>query len=374
LTSVEHSDLAPLREKVAMVDGCFDPLHDGHLRYFEEAAKLGLPVLCNMQADAYIEAAKRRPSLLGETQRAAVIGAIKWIDHVHICRTSTADVLDQLRPQLYVKGADWRERGLPEREREICARNNTKIVYLDTVLNSSTDLVERLIDRTNQLRSSSYVDTFEELVLGQQAFRPAAYDSHYFGGTWRDGQQTYSIESRRAIEGKNPQNIRDVFQPHRVLDVGCGPGALMLFLHELGVDVHGVDFSEAAKASAPPAIRDRIHTGSVTEVHDFGLEFDLVISRETLEHLTVRQVREAVTALARMTSKFLYVTTRFHPAPKSLLSVTDQPEVDPTHITLLDKDFLRALFVMEGLRTRKDLEQRLDWKNYGRVLVFEKVS
>jgi 2-polyprenyl-3-methyl-5-hydroxy-6-metoxy-1,4-benzoquinol methylase len=327
-----------------------------------------------MQADAYIESAKKRPVLLTENQRAAVIGAIRWIDHVHICRISTAEVLDLLRPAMYVKGADWQARGLPEREREICARNNTKIVYLDTVLNSSTDVVERLVDRTNRMRSSSYVDQFEELVLGQRAFESKAYDDHYFGGNWRDGQQTYSIESRREIEGKNPQNIRDTFLPKRVLDVGCGPGALMLFLHELGVDVHGIDFSAAAKATAPEAIRDRIHIGSVTEAHDLGLEFDLVISRETLEHLTVQQLREAVTALAKMASKFIYVTTRFHPEPKSLLSVTDQPEVDPTHITLLNKDFLRALFVMEGLRTRHDLERKLDWKNYGRVLVFEKVT
>lgn len=371
---IETSDLGTLRDKVVMVDGAFDPLHEGHLAYFEEAAKLGLPVLCNVQTDSYIESVKRRPSLLTEAQRAAVISALRPIDYVHICRSTTAEVLEQLQPRMYVKGADWRDRGLPEREREICARHGIEIVYLETVRNSSTDVVERLVKRTNQLRSPGYVDEFEDLVHRQKALQASAYDEHYFGGTWRDGHQTYSIESRREIEGKNPQNIRDVFNPTRVLDVGCGPGALMLFLHELGVDVHGIDFSEAAKASAPEAIRDRIHIGSVTEAHDFGMEFDLVISRETLEHLTVQQVGEAIRALARMTSKFVYVTTRFHPAPNSLLSVTDQPEIDPTHITLLDKNFMRALFVMEGLRTRKDLERQLDWKDYGRVLVFEKIA
>lgn len=370
---LDTADLIQYRQQVVMVDGCFDPLHDGHVRYFEEAAKLGLPLLCNVRGNDYISSVKRRPGLLDDLQRANVLAGLRSISHVHICRTSTADVLDQLRPRFYVKGADWRTRGLPERERELCAAHGIEIVYLDTIANSSTDVVERLIVESHKLRSEGHVDTFEELVQSQQAFAASAYDSNYFGGTWRDGQQTYSIESRRQIEGKNPQNIIDVFQPRTVLDVGCGPGALMLFLHELGADVHGIDFSEAAKAAAPEAIRDRIHVGSVTEVHQLGLDFDLVISRETIEHLTVRQVRQAVTALARMTSKFLYVTTRFHPAPTSLLSVTDQPEVDPTHITLLDKNFLRALFVMEGLRTRKDLERQLDWKNYGRVLVFEKV-
>jgi len=46
--------------------------------------------------------------------------------------------------------------------------------------------------------------------------------------------------------------------------------------------------------------------------------------------------------------------------------------VDPTHITLLNKDFLRLLFVLEGCRVRPDLEQKMDWGHKGRVLVYEK--
>jgi len=371
---IDSANLRTLAGTVAMVDGCFDPIHDGHVRYFDEAAKFGLPVLCNVQADAYIESTKGRMPLLSEAQRAAVLAGMRSIDHVHICHSTTADVLERLRPHVYVKGADWKERGLPEREREVCEREGIEIAYLDTVVSSSTEVAERFFDRTNRERSARYVDEFEALIRSQTALQASAYDDQYFAGTWRHGHETYSIESRREIEGKNPENIRDVFRPTRVLDVGCGPGALMLFLHELGIDVHGIDFSEAAKASAPEAIRDRIHIGSVTEVHDLGMDFDLVISRETLEHLTVPQVGDAVRALAAMTTKFIYVTTRFHPEPKSLLSVTDQPEVDPTHITLVNKDFLRALFVMQRLRTRTDLERQLDWKGYGRVLVFERVD
>jgi 2-polyprenyl-3-methyl-5-hydroxy-6-metoxy-1,4-benzoquinol methylase len=41
--------------------------------------------------------------------------------------------------------------------------------------------------------------------------------------------------------------------------------------------------------------------------------YDLVISREVLEHLTVLQVKRAVANMVRMTRQFIYVTTRFHP-------------------------------------------------------------
>jgi hypothetical protein len=46
--------------------------------------------------------------------------------------------------------------------------------------------------------------------------------------------------------------------------------------------------------------------------------------------------------------------------------------VDPSHITLLNKDLLRLFFVLEGFKQRKDLEDRIDWMGKGRALVYEK--
>lgn len=352
-----------------MVDGCFDPLHVGHLRYFEEAKKLGLPVLCNFQSDRYIQTTKNRPTILPEEQRAYLLDSIKTIDHVHLCETTTADTLEALAPRFYAKGGDWKERGLPEREKEICRKLGIEIVYLDTVLDSSTALSKKFREA---YKGPSQVDEFEKIVLGQKIVSDDHYDEHYFEGQWRTGGNDYSLETRRTIEGKNPQNIKDVFSPKRVLDLGCGPGALMHLMWELGVNCYGIDFSQGAKNKAPDSVRDRIHVGSVTEFHDFGEPFDLVVCRELLEHLTVLQVKQAVSAMARYSSRFVYVTTRFHPSPMSLLDVTDDKKTDPTHITVLNKDLLRTLFVLEGMKRRADLEQRLDWKNYGRVLVYEK--
>ena len=100
--------------------------------------------------------------------------------------------------------------------------------------------------------------------------------------------------------------------------------------------------------------------------------YDLVICREVLEHLTVLQVKQTVANMVRLTSKYIYVTTRFHPSPASLLDFTTQFDVDPSHITLLNKDMLRLMFVLEGCRSRPDLEAKMDWGNKGRVLVLEK--
>jgi 2-polyprenyl-3-methyl-5-hydroxy-6-metoxy-1,4-benzoquinol methylase len=201
---------------------------------------------------------------------------------------------------------------------------------------------------------------------------PEHYEQEYFHTNWRAGNNNYTIETRRQIEGKNPQLIKEVFQPKKVLDFGCGPGALIYFLWELGVDAEGIDFSPYARETAPAAIRDRIHVLRVEDPLPLKPMYDLVICREVLEHLTVRQIQQAVQNMCSLSSRFVYVTTRYSKKVENLLAVDTEPEVDASHISLLNKDFLRCLFVLQGFRSRRDLEARMDWKNYGRVLVLEK--
>ena len=132
-------DLPALAGTVAMVDGAFDPLHRGHVEYFRLASELGAPVLCNVASDRYVST-KHRP-FLGEDQRAAIIDAIRYITYTYIYQVDTETVLRQLRPRYYVKGSDWRNR-LPAEQVEICREHGIEIVYLDTVLDSSSRILK----------------------------------------------------------------------------------------------------------------------------------------------------------------------------------------------------------------------------------------
>ena len=363
---LEFDDLEAYRGKVAMVDGAFDPFHRGHLAYFKEAALLGLPLLCNIASDRYVST-KRNP-FMPESQRAEIVDSIKLGDYTHINRLDTETVLEKLRPQYYVKGRDWEGR-LPKRQEEICAAHSIEIVYLDTVLDSSSRILQVYWPRQE---TDPEVTEFEGRVFSQTKVGAADYDEGYFTSNWRDGDNRYTLESRRKIEGRHPEVIKEVFSPSRVLDMGCGPGVLMFLLHEVGIVADGIDHSPDVVAIAPAEVRDRIMVGSVGDHLVDDDSYDLVICREVFEHLTILQVREAVRNICRISSKYVYITTRFHPNPSNLLDVTTQFEVDPTHITLLNKDFLRLLFILEGFQCRPDLEARIDWMNKGRVLVYEK--
>ena len=218
------------------------------------------------------------------------------------------------------------------------------------------------------------VTAFEKVVAAQQPYAPEHYDAHYFAADWREGGNKYELRTRRRIEARNPELIVQTFAPRRVLDVGSGPGFLMQFLYELGVDVHGVDFSPASIDLAPAEMKKRIRIGPTEPLAEPDASFDLAICREVLEHLTVLQVRRTVAELCRVSSRFVYVTTRFHPSPTSLFDVTTDFDTDPTHITLMTKGLLRTLFVLEGFRRRSDLESALDWGGKGRVLVYEQLG
>ena len=221
-------------------------------------------------------------------------------------------------------------------------------------------------------RFEEAVEIFEQTAFSQSPIDADHYDEDYFAAEWREEGNRYELETRREIEGRNPSLIAEVFAPARVLDVGCGPGFLMLFLAELGIEVQGIDFSPSSLALAPPEVSDRILIGDVAEQHVPERSFDLVICREVLEHLTILQVRRTIEQLCLAGSRFVYATTRFHPDPAGLLDVTTDLETDPTHISLLTKDFVRCLFVLEGFRRRPDLEERMDWAEKGRVLVYER--
>jgi cytidyltransferase-like protein len=137
---VATGELAGLRGQVAMVDGGFDPLHAGHIAYFRAAAELGAPVLCNLSPDEWVEA--KHPPLLPQADRAEVIDAIRWIDYTHVSAVPTVEVLRLASPRYYVKGADWRNR-LPEPEKSVCDELGIDVIFLDTVLDSSSEILRR---------------------------------------------------------------------------------------------------------------------------------------------------------------------------------------------------------------------------------------
>ena len=341
-----------------LCSGAFDGLHAGHVTYLQAAKALCEEeelLVCAVAPDQYIVTAKGRSPHWPQVDRVRTVHALAVVDAVLMQGPlSVAPLIHEYRPRLLVKGQEWADR-LPEEVLQACQETGTGVAYVEAP--------GRHVQETLPLSDEAALAQFETLVLSQQ---PAS-------APWRPVTD-YSFEARKAIEGPHAALIQACFQPDRVLDVGCGPGHLVRLLRESGVQAFGSDIAAPSTAEPwqnqiPYCFRASVLDEPVTTLNE---PVPLVICREVLEHLTLRQIRQAVTNLCRLSNRFVYVTARFAPAPPHLLTVETADDLDPTHISLTNQYFLRMLFVLEGFTRRADLETRLDWQHQGRVLVYER--
>ncbi len=104
--------LAPERAggaRVVFTNGVFDLLHLGHLRYLRQARNLGDLLVVGVNGDESTRLLKgpARPLVPAE-ERAELLAALDCVDYVTIFGERTAEAtLALLRPEVYVKGADY---------------------------------------------------------------------------------------------------------------------------------------------------------------------------------------------------------------------------------------------------------------------------
>lgn len=67
--------------KIVLVTGGFDPLHSGHIAYFEAAKKLGDKLFIGVNSDAWLTRKKGRP-FMSISERARIIEGLAVVDRV----------------------------------------------------------------------------------------------------------------------------------------------------------------------------------------------------------------------------------------------------------------------------------------------------
>ena len=65
--------------KIVVVTGGFDPLHSGHIAYFQDARKLGDKLVVGINSDEWLARKKGQPFMSIEERR-AIVGALKDVD------------------------------------------------------------------------------------------------------------------------------------------------------------------------------------------------------------------------------------------------------------------------------------------------------
>ncbi|MFV9634054.1 PfkB family carbohydrate kinase [Mycobacterium neumannii] len=128
--------------RLVATGGCFDLLHTGHVRLLRQARDLGDALVVLLNSDASVRALKgpRRP-VVADHDRARVLGALACVDAVvTFDELSPEAALEQLRPDIWVKGGDYTEADLPEAD--VVRRHGGEVVLLPTVAGySSSNLI-----------------------------------------------------------------------------------------------------------------------------------------------------------------------------------------------------------------------------------------
>jgi rfaE bifunctional protein nucleotidyltransferase chain/domain len=106
------------KKTIVVTNGCFDILHVGHLHLLNQAKTLGDILVVGINSDKTVTKLKgpQRP-VVTENERAQLIANLKAVDFVSIFDEDTADeLLEAVKPDIYVKGGDYNLDNLPERQ------------------------------------------------------------------------------------------------------------------------------------------------------------------------------------------------------------------------------------------------------------------
>jgi len=132
-------------QKIVFTNGCFDLLHAGHIKVLREASLMGNVLVVGVNSDKSVRRIKGpgRP-VVPEAERVELVAALSFVNYVVVFDEDTpAALIEEVRPDVLVKGEDWRGKQVVG-EDVVKARGGTVsfVRHMDGV--STTDLINRI--------------------------------------------------------------------------------------------------------------------------------------------------------------------------------------------------------------------------------------
>ncbi len=105
-------------ERIVFTNGCFDLLHAGHVAFLRFARAQGDLLVVGVNGDRSVRALKGRGRpVLSLSDRLEILASLEPIDYLVAFHERTPlAIIEKLRPDVLVKGEDWREKGVVGRE------------------------------------------------------------------------------------------------------------------------------------------------------------------------------------------------------------------------------------------------------------------
>ena len=133
----------PKGHKIVFISGIFTIIHPGHARLFRYAAEQGDYVVVGVFSDEI-----QKGTILPEAERVHAVEGMGWVDHAFILRDQPTQFIEELRPDLVVKGREYQNQQNPESS--IVKAYGGKLLFSSgEMLFSSLDLINKEIRKIN---------------------------------------------------------------------------------------------------------------------------------------------------------------------------------------------------------------------------------
>ena len=134
-------------QRIVMTNGCFDLLHPGHIRYLQQAAKLGDLLIVAVNDDDSVRRLKGAGRPVNTVEdRMAVLAALEAVDFVLPFSEDTPErLIDLVAPDTLVKGGDYTVEQIAGHE-SVLARGGDVIILDFVPGHSTTEMIERISD------------------------------------------------------------------------------------------------------------------------------------------------------------------------------------------------------------------------------------
>ena len=115
-------------KKIVTTNGVFDILHFGHVKYLEEAKKMGDILIVGVNTDKSVRQNKgdKRP-INGEKSRLGVLAALECVDYAFLFDEKyPRSWLSKVKPNIHVKAGDYKLNQIIEKD--AVEKNGGKII------------------------------------------------------------------------------------------------------------------------------------------------------------------------------------------------------------------------------------------------------
>jgi len=144
------------KRKVVLASGVFDLLHLGHVKFLEEAKRVGGPkseLIVIVATDKTVEKTKGRKPIMAEDQRRTLVESLKVVDKAMLgFETLDIDeIISKVKPDVIALGYDQEE--MAKEVQNYISKNKTCIELVrigkfgENTLDSSSKIKQKIIDK-----------------------------------------------------------------------------------------------------------------------------------------------------------------------------------------------------------------------------------